>query len=394
MQSRAHGWLAAASSSKAAAGASESQQELPGLLGTDKAGLSAKVAGGEQQRKQVFVVVADELAPSQYKGLRGTLKEYKGDEAYVVPFSSSSKAVPTLMIKKAFVHEVSDLEAKTASHSTRKQCSWIDSNLALKIYDDLMFKPREEVPDISYELWEDQVDAGIAEILYRLLPGPGFVVASSNLANFLSGFQDAGEIDDLALDNPMVQTLTGKVKRGKVCCIPINSGRHFTLLVLKRKGAAGENEQTVSTNPLGSFDKQRRQNAEREQFDMGSWPAVETSEAVQWEVTYYDSHPTEIGACRRVAQSTLQLLFLQGPGTFDELPARQNQLLQPPGTVQCGFFALHYVEEEARCWLGERKGSQPLNLEYRRERINAMGLALVTRKAQKEVRDEDKKSGK
>ncbi len=45
------------------------------------------------------------------------------------------------------------------------------------------------------------------------------------------------------------------------------------------------------------------------------------------------------------------------------------------------------MEEEARAFVGEKKGTMRIDLEYRRERINLMADALLTRMVQKDLKD-------
>ena len=341
----------------------------------------------EGQAAKRYGVVAHELAPESRKGLKGELREVKEGRVTFVPFTvAAGKPAPNILLQEDWVQEISELELKTAFCVTRKQASWIDQALAGQIMSELAMTPGEKVKDKHFELFADNVDSGIAEMLWRLLPGPGFVVVPASLASFLTSF----DTDDVPVPGhplaPMVDQLVDRVKRARFCCIPIFGGDHFTLLTLERTGESGANSKTGATNPLGSVDKVRRQQAEKEEFSHIDWPVLETDEGTQWETAYYDSYPNEIQACRKVAMATLGLLFLKKCGIFEEPGPRKNKLFQPPNSLQCGFFALHYIEEAARLWLGERRGTQPLNLPYRVERINAVQDMLMQRSAEAEIK--------
>jgi len=254
-------------------------------------------------------------------------------------------------------------------------------DLADKVLNSLCFKPSEQVPDLKYELFAENVDSGIAEILYRLLPGPGFVVLPASTANFIYTFAtkkfDLAERDKETAK--FTQVLYDKVQKGRVALIPIQSGGHWTLLALERKSESAGSAGTTATNPLGSTDPVRRGQAEAKQFDVDSWPNLPKNVKEEWQVRYYDSFSPSIMSCQECAVSILSLLEAEGFGKFPgSLLPPKNKLFQE-GHILCGYYLLHYIEEETRAYLGECRGTMHLDLDYRLERINAMQAAFTFR---------------
>ncbi len=322
----------------------------------------------------------------------------KKGEAVIHPLNFGDRTVRQLIVPLEWIVYISELEAKTATHNSKKPCTWLDGELAEKIYTSLTFKPAEQVPDLSYELFAENVDAGIAEILYRLTPGAGFVVVPASLANFLYNFteeshkkvEETGKspVEAYKETPKLREELFNRVERARVACIPVQAGRHWTVLIIKRKKAAEAESSTTATNPLGSFDKVRRKAAEEAQFDHPNWPIYPCKLDEEWEVSYIDTLSTPRASCRKVAQMSLDLLTMAGFGTFSGNLLPVKNTYEQKG-VTCGLWILHYIEEEARAFLGEKRGSLQPDLEYRRGRINAMQDALLTRKAQKDLKEKD-----
>ena len=228
----------------------------------------------------------------------------------------------------------------------------------------------------------------MAEILFRLLPGPGFVLVPASLSNFIASFVDEKKTweqpEMFSETEKMKGELYKRVEKARVCCVPVNFSGHWTLLVLERSSVQAS-PSTAATNPLGSFDKQRRKQAEAVQFNHKSWPSFPLSLEDQWEVRYYDTMNPSISSCKKVAEKMTALLSEAGFGVFPtSLPSPKNLLFQKDNKT-CGYWILHYIEEEARVFLGERRGTQPVDLPYRLERLNAMQDTLLTRAAQAEV---------
>ena len=382
-----------------AAGASLHLNDAEALLK-----LEARLGGlkTDEVSSSKYLVVAHEDATKSVKGTKGTLYQIKAGVAEFFPMGS---AVRKVSCPEAWIVYISELEAKTSAVNTKKICTWIDGDLAGQIYSAFTFKDSDEVPDDpAYYLWADQVDAGITEILYRILPGRGFVVLPSSLAQFLTCFTveshkevtsgdkpKPGEVQigDLAVEiadetAKYRQQLFEKAEKAKTLAIPIKAGEHWTLLVLTRKNKEGASSSTSATNPLGAFDRARRQTAEKDQIDSVPWPIFPKDVEEEWETRYIDTLKTPSSKCAKVARDIIDLLRGADFGVFKEpvLPVK-NSKKQTGAT--CGLWILHYIEEEARHHVGEHRGTLEPCLEYRRERLNSMQKALLLRITQKET---------
>lgn len=370
----------------------------------DSEALKKKAADKEKADRR-YVVVAAEAATKLVKGRKGYIDQIKGDTAHVFPMLISEKPFDC---PASWLANISELEAKTAPGNSKKQCTWIDQKLAQDISTSFLFKEGEKVPSRDcYELYSDQLDAGITEIVYRLLPGAGFVVVPASSAQFLTCFTEESHSKISHGDKPkpgekqigeaveekfgetkkLQEQLFQRVEKGKVVAIPIQAGSHWTLLVLLRKTTMQGSSSTSATNPLGAFDKKRRQQAEREQFDMVPWPTLPKIKEEEWEVRYYDTLKNPSLPNQAVAQKMLDLLGEEGFGIFQEPLLPVKNMYRQTG-LTCGLWVLHYIEEEARCYSGEKRGTVEPDLQYRRERLNAMQEALLVRRVQKEQKEE------
>ena len=347
-----------------------------------------------------YLVVAHEKASARLKGQKGYLKEMKGDVAYFHPLGS---AVQILSCPRSWIVFIDELQAKTAQRQQKKPCTWIDGDLGEKIYNAFTFKDCEPVPDdMNYALYADQVDAGITECLYRNLPGPGLIVMPASLGCFVTAFTEESHAKVTSGDKPkegevavgakhkenggetdaMRAGFLDRICRAITACISIQAGAHWTLLAISRKNKKAANLSTSATNPLGSFDKARRQESEREQFEIEHWPLMEPDAKEEWEIRYYDTLETPSKACLKIATQILDLLRSSGFGVFEQPLLPVKNLLTQHG-LTCGLWTLHYIEEEVRFFTGEQRGTIDPDLDYRRERLNAMQQTLLLRSTQK-----------
>ena len=79
------------------------------------------------------------------------------------------------------------------------------------------------------------------------------------------------------------------------------------------------------------------------------------------------------------AHKVLDLLTLASFGVLAKVNCLPVQNKKTQSGLTCGLWVLHYIEEEMRFYLGEKRGTIEPNLGYRRARINAMQEALVKR---------------
>ena len=377
------------SAGKKARKADEAETQAGEAPAASREALSEKAGGSEEKREQ-YLIVAHELATKSLKGKKGILHEDKGDEVAFYPMSYEKCQAP-LMCPKSWIVYIDHLEAQTARHQEKKQCTWIDKALSAAILQEMTFQPQEPVPDLTYALFAENVDAGIAEILYRLTPGIGFASLPSSLSKFINDFDKATTLDERAKPEKGNEThklkveMYDRVEKARVIIIPVQAAGHWTLLVLERVEEQKANDSTTATNPLGATDTARRKMAEKRQFAVSDWPIYPMHGEQVWEVRYYDTLPFPCSSCLRVAEKSLEILFSAGFGIFPKLLLPVKNQLRQSDVTTCGLWILHYIEEEARAYLGEKRGTLHADLDYRLERVNQMQDALLTRIVQHEM---------
>ena len=67
----------------------------------------------------------------------------------------------------------------------------------------------------------------------------------------------------------------------------------------------------------------------------------------KWKVDYKDSLQQESMACRLSAAKILQV-FASALGQDLELPQRSNRHFQTKGSLACGFFVVHWIDQKMR----------------------------------------------
>ena len=364
--------------------------------------------GDWSQSAKQYLVIAHEDATPSLKGRKGIQVECREVKGKQVEASKSLEIIfnpmctdqngelRTLSAPIGWVQYITELEAKTAQYNTKKQCTWANAELAKMILSSFSFEPKHSVPyDDFYELHAENIDAGIAEIEFRLLPGPGLVVVPASLAHLLAAFtQDSHDtieeaesrakfgnkpLNKFGETEKLAELLADKAEKGNTIIVPITDGKHWTLLVCIQKSQAKSAAGAAATNPLGASDKDRRMQAERLQFQKEDWPIFLRDKDSQWEVRYYDTLSEPSVVCLSIAHKVLELLTLASFGVFDQSRCLPVQNKKRQTGLTCGLWVLHYIEEEMRFYLGEKRGTIEPNLQYRRARINAMQEALVKR---------------
>ena len=130
-----------------------------------------KIAESSSNQKRQYLVIAHEDASKLLKGKKGFLSEIKEEKA---EFFGMDSNIRKHHCPAAWIHYISELEAKTASISSKKQCTHMNGELAKDMYFAFTFKDTDKVPpNPNYELWSDQVDAGLTEFFigYFLFKG-------------------------------------------------------------------------------------------------------------------------------------------------------------------------------------------------------------------------------
>ena len=91
-----------------------------------------------------------------------------------------------------------------------------------------------------------------------------------------------------------------------------------------------------------------------------------------WLVRYYDSLPTLHSGCREEAKVLLQALGLYA----HHLPTQSHSALKQDDGSSCGFFCLHWLENEVRKYMGEPDFNCGLVLKDRAAKVQKVKAAL------------------
>ena len=323
----------------------------------------------------VYLIVAHEKATPNLLGVKGKFKYSSETEHFFEPLAAGPRVTGVRACRKEWCTFIPEVEAKRAQLPWDRNCLHMSSQLAVNVTESMSFKPQEQVKeaDLDFLLAYDHVDCGTSEILMRLLPGPGFLVCPAGSAHFLAGSRQWTLGEQEQIDGDFFRLLQG----GKVIVIPVCSGTHWTMLVLERI-IPGYKPSTSFIQALGAKSPVQRNQAEKAQFEPLTWPELQGKEE-RWEVRYYDTLNYLNQRCQRIAKAVLKVL---APWALPEiLPARKHMHRQG-GWNSCGRWILHYAEEEARVYLGERRASFWPDLLYRARRVNKFAAALTTRASQ------------
>ena len=144
----------------------------------------------------------------------------------------------------------------------------------------------------------------------------------------------------------------------------------------KCRSAESQARDCIQCDQLKLDAYQQRKAGELAQLSVDDWPEREGGE---WQVRYYDSLQLgESPGCRLAASKLLALARTAGVQVSTTLPARCNKGEQVPSDdTTCGFWCLHYIEEECRRRRGEGTFSRPFDLEYREGRLTQILRVLV-----------------
>jgi len=232
-----------------------------------------------------------------------------------------------------------------------------------------------------------ELDAGAFELLWRVLP-PKTVYMPPFLSRLiaLGGPREEGWIQ-------LVEKAQELVKRGEVVLVPIHAmgPGHWTLLVLEREGASVQEPVLHAAAPSAAGraparDPVRAQaQIDREQETMlilvqKDRPALLPPDG--WRARYYETLHKAHMPCWNVGSAFLKAL--EFPVHMPAPEARENASRQD--ACDCGYWALHYMEEEARRKRGEGSWTTRYDLAYRVELLAPMVEKL------KEQRKSDKKA--
>ena len=239
----------------------------------------------------------------------------------------------------------------------------------------------EEKPQLGTLLAESEVAAGSCEILWRLCV-QGAVVVPPWLSSFVArhvGHHWAAE-DHREEGLQLVSQLKEYAARAELLVLPFQSETHWTLLALQRQkqlvspshqNAAKTDERAGDAKATGCakcqgggcIDCTQEKNCSHwlriADEDRCLDPVKHMKPIAQpqpWQhVRYYDTLPEPSMKCAALAVSILDALQTEGVKHHlrPDLLAQERHNSSIQSGVSCGFWVLHYIEEELRRFRGE-----------------------------------------
>ena len=269
--------------------------------------------------------------------------------------------------------------------------------------DDKPYDLKNHALSLQTELDQAEVEAGGFEMLWRLAPPPGVFCISPTFIEQVLAILSPAEDEVLAPNffaemEPSLTRFWQYLEKGVLLLLPIISGGHWTLLVFQRLHATEVDEETSSggtsaspTAPMAGCAKCRGndagcldcepgkmlQHGQRRERELTIADPLKYCSALpecnEWSVRYYDSLSKEKAECKKKAEILLKRSSAMGvPEVQLE---RSNSCFQTE--ADCGFWTLHFMEEEVRNFLGEGRWSKPYDRPYRLDRLQAVQSKLL-----------------
>ena len=185
-----------------------------------------------------------------------------------------------------------------------------------------------------------------------------------------------------------------------LCLVPIICDGHWTPLVFQRKNgtelvkdkSSGSSSATPIAplsiagcpkcrgKPTGCVDcapEKMLQHGERRGRELDIADPLKNLprllECNDWSVRFYDSLSREKASCKKKAEVLLK--YASAIGVPEVQLERSNSCFQ--SDADCGFWTLHSMEEEVRCFLGEGRWSKHYDRLYRLDRLKAVQCKLL-----------------
>ena len=271
--------------------------------------------------------------------------------------------------------------------------------------DDKPYELQNHELHLHSELDQAEVEAGAFELFWRLAPPPGvFSLSATFVEQVLAILAPAkGETvppNFFAEMQPSLTRFWQYLTKGVLILLPIIVDGHWTLLVFQRlNGTEKEKEKSSGsssaspTAPLmvagcakcrgkatGCLDcspDKMLQHGERRGREMTIADPLkycsDLPECNEWSVRYYDSLPKEKAECKKKAESLVRCA--SAVGVPEMQLERSNSCFQK--AADCGFWTLHFMEEEVRWFLGEGRWSKPYDWQGRLDRLKAVQKKLL-----------------
>ena len=194
---------------------------------------------------------------------------------------------------------------------------------------------------------------------------------------------------------PVLQRFWEYLAVAALCLVPIICKGHWTLLVFERqnktepasdkssgstplaiagcakcRGITGGCQDCQPTKVLEHLEKRER---ELEIADPLKY-LTSLTDCDDWSVRYYDSLQKEKLECKQSAKALVT--HAAAVGVQEVTLDRANSCFQ--SNADCGFWTLHFMEEEVRNFLGEGRWSKPFDRPYRLDRLQAVQHRLLS----------------
>ena len=348
-------------------------------------------------------VATEDAAAEKFCGAWGTVKALLTND--FVMFADESGTRGTLKLRRVPRAWCELLQSQpTPSLPWKKNVGWLQEGQKEAVNRVWLPVPLDTVvPTAATQLAESEVAAGCAEILWRLRV-KGVVVAppaltsmvARHVVNHWAAHDRRGEGEEL------VEELLHYGRRAHLLLLPILSESHWTLLALGRQrepetpaleallsSDAGEASAITGCDICRSGGCLRRdvqkatthvvriEDEQRALDPVGQCPPLENPP--EWStVRCYDTLDTASTTSAKLAVGLLEAL--QTIGVHHHLQANllvtERAHTRRQTGVTCGFWVLHYVEEEMRRWAGEGRFSFAPDLRQRLSLLNGFAARL------------------
>jgi len=337
--------------------------------------------------KGALIQVSSETVCAAQAGEVGTCVsvDLKAGSVCYTPFGSKTgldkrnASMRDIVVRRALPPARAHEKRSVGYLSTEKVKLWLANWLCTAI-------PRDPV-DRSTQLDYSELDAGAFEVLWRVLP-PKTVYVRPFVTRFISMGSSAEqgwkEFRQEALD---------LLARAEVAFVPIYAmgPGHWTLLVLEREGSNVQEPVLHAAAPSAAGSarakdpRKAQEQVDREQETMlilqqANRPVLPP--AAGWRARYYET----LIACHMSAWN-VGLNFLKKMDLAVTMPApeaRTNKRFQEGS--DCGYWVLHYIEDEARAKRGEGAFTMRYDIT---SRVSVLTTMLAKLKKQQEL---DKKA--
>ena len=207
-----------------------------------------------------------------------------------------------------------------------------------------------------------EMDAASFEVFWRVLP-PKTQYIKGSMSGLIYGHslsKDDGGQTEL---KESINRFLDITRRGQLIIMPLHGPKpkHWTLLVAER---------TVKAEPVDLQPKGCAAESKESEWAVLTQESNKVLEGGAWQFRYYETLENQHSFCRAQAEWISKLLNPDVGKLTRVNMSRQK-------ASDCGYWVVHFIEEEARRQRGEGKWTFAYDVKYRAER-----LAKITTKLQ------------